>query len=315
MSLLGGVLAAFGAAALYSVGISLQAVEARAAPRDHHLRFLLLRRLVRRPRWIAGTAAGLLGWGLQAVALLFAPLTLVQPALAATLIFLLAFGAVLLNEHVGLPELAAVLAICAGVALLGWSAPARESRHAGATTLAVALGLLGAASLAPYASRHARRRLPLLVPISAGLAYSLDGLATKLASDDFAQRVWLGAALWFALMNAASGVGTLSEMSALQERPVTQVAPIVFVLNTLVPVALAPALAREGWPSEPGREAAIVFSLVLIVAGARALVRAPAVEEFLAGTARSSDSETPRRWRSWRSAATRRATARGSADG
>src|SRR2546422_586402 len=69
MSLLGGVLAAFGAAALYSVGISLQAVEARAAPRDHHLRFSLLRRLVRRPRWIAGTAAGLLGWGLQAVAL------------------------------------------------------------------------------------------------------------------------------------------------------------------------------------------------------------------------------------------------------
>src|SRR5205085_6876992 len=90
--LLIGLAFAFGAAALYAAGIALQALEAREAPEEHALRMSLFLRLVSRPRWLAGTAVGLAGWALQALALTRAPLTLVQPAVAASLVFLLAIG-------------------------------------------------------------------------------------------------------------------------------------------------------------------------------------------------------------------------------
>src|SRR5437763_130842 len=109
--LLIGLAFAFGAAVLYAAGIALQALESREAPEEHALRMSLFRRLVARPRWIAGTAVGLLGWALQALALTRAPLTLVQPAVATSLVFLLAIGARVLGERVDREEVAIVFAL------------------------------------------------------------------------------------------------------------------------------------------------------------------------------------------------------------
>src|SRR5919204_6687896 len=109
--LLIGIVAALAAAGLYAVGTALQAVEARVAPEAHALRLSLFRRLVKRPRWLFGTALGFTGWGLQALALAHAPLTLVQPLLGTTLVFLLAISVRRLDEHVGTGDALAVLAI------------------------------------------------------------------------------------------------------------------------------------------------------------------------------------------------------------
>ena len=98
-------------------------------PVDHGLRTSLIARLLRRPRWLAGTALGLLGWPLQAVALLLAPLTVVQPGLAFGLILLLAVGARTLREPVGARDVAAVVAIVAGVAALFALGPALGRRR------------------------------------------------------------------------------------------------------------------------------------------------------------------------------------------
>ena len=83
--------------------------------------------------------------------------------------------------------------------------------------------------------------------IGAGLAFAWSGVATKLASDDLAQGHLLAAAAWALSTAAASGVGVLSEMSALQSRPAIQVAPVVFVTQTVVPVVLAPLLLGESF--------------------------------------------------------------------
>ena len=70
-------------------------------------------------------------------------------------------------------------------------------------------------------------------------------MATKLASDDLSGgHLWVAAA-WAASTALASGVGVLSEMSALQSRPAIQVAPVVFVTQTLVPVVLAPRCSKS----------------------------------------------------------------------
>src|SRR5207244_2269896 len=121
-SLLFGVAFAFVASALYCAGLALQAADARAVSALHFLRISLIRRLLSRPRWIIGSALSVLGWPLEVGALLLAPLTLVQPALAAGLIILLVLGVRLLHEEVGRRELAAVLAIVFGVGGVAWAA-------------------------------------------------------------------------------------------------------------------------------------------------------------------------------------------------
>jgi len=55
MSQLLGVGAAAAAATLYSIGVTLQSLEARETPAEESLRPALLRRLIARPRWLGGT--------------------------------------------------------------------------------------------------------------------------------------------------------------------------------------------------------------------------------------------------------------------
>jgi drug/metabolite transporter (DMT)-like permease len=284
-----GALAACAASILYAAGIALQAVEARAAPREQALRLSLFRRLVVRPRWLAGTALGLFGWAAQAFALVHAPLTLVQPLLGTSMVFLLAASAWFLRERLRRADVLAVAAIAVGAPLLASSAPHRVGAHAGTTLLAVSLAVLGGLALVPLGLRAAARSASLLVPIAAGLAYSWDSLATKFASDDYAHRFWLGLGFWFVAMNVASGLGTLAEMSALQARPVAQVAPLVFALTTFVPVALAPLLAHEWWPASAWRELELLLALLLTGGGALALARSePVVRTLTESTGSSS---------------------------
>src|SRR5690349_6716215 len=53
--LLLGLLCAFAASVLFDIGVAIQALEARTTEHQEALRPSLLRGLVRRPRWLAGT--------------------------------------------------------------------------------------------------------------------------------------------------------------------------------------------------------------------------------------------------------------------
>ena len=87
--------------------------------------------------------------------------------------------------------------------------------------------------------------------VCAGFAFGWSGIATKLAADDLSHGHLLAAAAWGLATAAASAVGLLSEASALQSRPAIQVAPVVFVTQTVVPVALAPLLFGERFTDTP----------------------------------------------------------------
>jgi hypothetical protein len=294
ISLLAGIGLAAAAAGLYALGIALQAFDARDAPAGQALRLSLFRRLVRQPRWLIGTALGLGGWGLQALALTYASLTLVQPALALGLVFLLLIARTLLGEHLHMREGAGVVLIVVAVPLLTWLAPGRSSAEAGGARLWLPLLILGVAALIPYSFRGQARAASVLVPVSAGLAYAWDGIATKLASDHYSAHRWLGLLAWVIAMNVASGVGTLSEMSALQRRPVTQVAPLVFAFTTFVPVALAPMLAGEGWSGRPARVLGLLLALCLVGVGALLVAGSAPVARVLAPRSENAESGTAR---------------------
>ena len=279
-----GIVAAVGASTLYSLGIAFQAMEAKEAPQEEHLRLALARNLIRRSRWLLGTGLSVLGWPLQVVALLLAPLVIVQPALAAGLLVLMFLAQRMLGEHAGRYEYIAMGAIVLGVIGAGLTAPPRNTTHGSEdVTITIVLVGLGVASLLPYLLNRFGRSRAEVTMLGAGLAFGWSGVATKLASDDLSRHHLLTAAAWSLATAAASGVATLSEMSALQSRPAIQVAPVVFVTQTVVPVVLAPLLLGERFSATPLGGIPLGVSLALLVAGAGLLARSPLLVALMEG--------------------------------
>jgi drug/metabolite transporter (DMT)-like permease len=274
-----GTAAAMLASAFYSVGIAVQALDARSAPAEERLRLALAARLVRRVRWLAGTGLTILGWPLQLVALLWASVVVVQPALAAGLLILLAASTRLLGERPRRQDAIATLAIVAGIALVAIAAPAPSHEHAHGARLAVALSGLAALVVAPYVLARLGRARATITVAGAGVGYATGGITTALAADAVSRGAWGEALAWGVATAAASGAGLLSEMSALQERPAIHVAPVVFTVQTVVPVALAPWLLHAVL-TDPGQGAVLAAALLLVLAGSWALVRSPALLRF-----------------------------------
>ncbi len=280
-----GIAAAIGASTLYSLGIALQAMDAKETAHSEHLRVALIRGLLTRSRWLLGTGLSILGWPLQVVALMLAPLVIVQPTLAVGLLVLLLIGDRMLGEHAGRYEYVAMAAIVIGVIGAALTSPPRATTT-GAEVLTVTLVLvgLGVASLLPYLIRAIGRRPGAIVTmLGAGFAFGWSGVATKLASDDLSAGHLLPAALWAISTAAASGVGVLSEMSALQSRPAIQVAPVVFVTQTVIPVALAPLLLGERFSQTSLSGAPLALSLALLIGGAAMLARSPVLVALMEG--------------------------------
>jgi drug/metabolite transporter (DMT)-like permease len=277
VSLLIGIAAATVASSLYSLGIAVQAVDARQAGDEYTLRLSLLTHLLTRGRWLAGTAMTASGWPLQIVALWFAPLEVVQPALASGLLVLLLMGERLLGERPGRRELLAVGAIIAGVAGIAALAPPRSTHHVHGIALVLVLALLAFAALLPYLAQLLGRAMANLTMVGAGLAFAWSGLATKLVADAAHNNHWLTAVAWAIAAIAASVVGLTAEMSALQKRPAILVAPVVFVAQTFVPVALAPLLFHESFVDTPLSGVPLLGCLGVLLAGATILARSPAL--------------------------------------
>src|SRR6202000_2526316 len=124
-----GIAAAVAASTLYSLGIALQAMDAKQTPHGEHLRVALVWGLVRRARWLLGTGLSILGWPLQVVALMLAPLVVVQPALAIGLLALMFMAERMLGEHAGRYEYIAMGAILLGVLGAALCAPPHSVTH------------------------------------------------------------------------------------------------------------------------------------------------------------------------------------------
>lgn len=276
-----GIVCAVGASLLYNTSIALQALEAREVPGEHSLRVSLIGRLIKNPRWLGATALGLLGWPLEIGALLLAPLTVVQPCLASGLVVLLWLGVKRLGERPGRREYLAVAAIVAGVAGVAWAAPARSTGHAGAVAIGLALALIAIPVAAPYVLRRRAGGAGLLAVVGAGFGYAWTAIASKLLTDELAAGTLLVAVAWLATAAVSEGLALLSEMSALQRRPATQVAPVMFAVQVLVPVLLAPLIFDESWSTTPLGGLALIAFMALALAGTVLLAGSKAVGAVL----------------------------------
>jgi hypothetical protein len=103
--------------------------------------------------------------------------------------------------------------------------------------------------------------------LSCGFAWALNGILSKLMADAIDTSRWALLGLAFGSAFAVGGIGYLAKTSALQAGEATTVESIVGVVNTLVPVALAPVLFGEEWPTQPGAAAQLTVGLVLVGIG------------------------------------------------
>ena len=283
--LLLGLTAALVSSTLYNVGVALQAFEARKTHSDHSLHPSLIGKLVQRPFWLAGLACVIVGWILQGASLLVAPLTIVQPTLAAGLVVLLLVGARFLDEPVGRRELLAVIAIVAGVAGLTVAGPHGRPEPVSEPLLVLASICFAAIALAPYLATWVRGHSALVV-LSAGLSYAWCGISTNLAAHALERGELIDVGLWVVSTATAGGLGLLSEMTALQTRPAIRVFPIVLVVQIVVAVVLAPGLAGESWSGTPLHGLPLLVALAIVAVGTATLASAPAVSAVLSGTPR-----------------------------
>ncbi len=128
--------------------------------------------------------------------------------------------------------------------------------------------------------------------LSAGFGYAWTAIASKLLTDELAAGTLLVAVGWLATAAASEGLALLSEMSALQRRPATHVAPVMFAVQVLVPVLAGAAdlRARRGRRRRSaGRR--LVGSMAMALAGTTLLAGSRAVGAVIE-SAHSGDSDS-----------------------
>ena len=254
---------------LYNGGVALQSLEARRTPDHWSWRPTLISRLLRRRRWNLGLIIGLLGWPLQAISLLHAPLAVVQPALASGLVLLLVVGA-RLGEHVGAREMLAVLALIVGVGAL---AVVGHAPHFGKGPSIWAFVAFAAFAVIAGGAALVSRRRPIDVRVSAGmggLSLAASGMSTALAAAAL-HRGDTDAIIGWILVTAVAGiVGLLAEMSALQHLSASRVAPIEQAIEIVLPVLLSPVIGAGPIATSTAR--VIVTLLAALVVTVSAIV-------------------------------------------
>ena len=280
--MIGGIAVALAAACCYELAYVVQALEARQAGDGARIEPTLLGRLLRRPRWVAGTALSGVGALLQIWALTLAPLTVVQPTLALGLVLLLVLSATVLHEPVGPRERLGVAAIVVGVAVVALTAAPEVGEPGDPLGVALLVALLALPALLPFVLRGADARLRVLAA-AAGDALAAIGL--KLAADAVggAGAGWPLAVAYAAGAALAGLLALTAEMSALQRIAATRIAPVVLAGQVLVPALAGPLVFGEQWGRSDAGGALLALALLTVAAGAALLGASATVADVIAG--------------------------------
>jgi len=243
----------------------------------------LLLDLARRPVWMASIAATIAGAGLQATALHFGPLALVQPILACDLLF-----AVLINATAQRAAPDRVLftgAVCCAAGLGVFLAVAQPTGGTEAVSLpaviplavglaAVLAGCLAWAKAAPRATRA------LALALACGVCYGVNAFLLKLVTFSLAQGFSEPLQQWPLYTLIVIGpVGFLLNQEAFQAgRLVSPALAVITTTTALVSIGIGALWLDESFAGGPWAVVTEVASLAVMTTGIALLARrAPAV--------------------------------------
>ncbi len=282
-----GIVVAVCSVALYDLGYVLEKQALAELPPLSRRTASMLVAVARSPRWVAGFVAMLSGLGLQVVALTLAPVSVVQPLLAAGVLGVVVAGRTVLGERLGRRDWLAVVLVLAGVVTIALSAGsgARLARTVPGGRFSAMVGVVVALAVAArvLASRGARRgwsgrRDAVALSVAAGLLYGVGALSEKaIATGLVGHGVVRGAATalgtaypWTFVVATFAGMVVFER--GLQRQPASLMVPLANVMSGVCALAGASIVFGElfvpsGWWSLPRW-----FGLAAVLAAMVALV-------------------------------------------
>lgn len=269
------------AAVSFAAGAVLQQRSARKAPEDESMSPRLILDLLRQPVWLGGFAAGVGSYGLQAAALAFGSVGVVQPVIVTELVFALPFAIWSKGAKPRWREWTGVAAVAGGVAVFLLAAsPTGGNPVASSGTWIAILGPGGAAILlAILAARgpESPRRAGILAA-GAGISFGLMSVLTKTAMYYLGQDPPAVFAHWqtYALAVVAP-TGFLLAQSAFQAGPLAISLPIIDSLEPSVAVLVGTVAFGEHFAGGPAHAAAEAFGAAAALLGVFMLGRSPVV--------------------------------------
>jgi hypothetical protein len=279
VTLLAGVLAVV-AALLFAIASVAQRGAAADVPDDDARGGRLIARLVRSPRWWAGTVGDFGGFVVQAAALGVGALLLVQPLLVTTVLFALPLEARITGRRIGRAEIgwAAVLVAALALFVVAGEPTAGIDRAPFATWVPalVVLLVVGVACVLLAGHRRGPRRAALLA-VATGLAYGLVAALTKSVVDLLGDGPIALLTSWetYALVVAAVG-GTLLQQTAFGAGPLAASLPAVTVGEPVIAAVLGVVVLSEQVRADGPEWVLIAVLVVAMVAATAALSRSSA---------------------------------------
>jgi drug/metabolite transporter (DMT)-like permease len=271
-------LAGAGSLAVSSV---LQQRAARSAPEKESLSWRLIADLVRRPGWLVGMGCVILGFALQATALSFAPVALVEPLIATELVFALPLASRLRHRRLGPREWLGGIAVTAGIgAFVAASSPRGGNPEPSLATWAVVgLPVLAAASCAILlAGKRETPRRAAALALAAGLCFSLLALVLQSLVVLFAAGAGTALTSWQPYVLAVLGpVAFTIAQSAYQSAPLAISLPIIDSVEPVGAVVLAAFAFRQSLSLDPTSLALEVAGALAALSGLFLLGRSPLV--------------------------------------
>lgn len=266
-----------------AVGFVVQQHAAAEEPPDERLSFRLLLHLVRRPIWLAGIAAMAAGQILGAIALGHGDLALVEPIMAANVLFALPLAALWRRKRLGVREWVGAVALLVGLAaFIGAGDP-----HGGHTSqLPWPNWVLSGGSIVLLAALlvlAARRRPPSLqASLLAGAAGTLYGLQDALTQRSMAELSHQGLltllASWpvFALVTVAV-FGLLLAQSAFEAAPLAASLPVMTCAEPITGIAFGLGVFGERLSLSPALLVVEIGGVAVMVLGVFLVARSPLV--------------------------------------
>jgi drug/metabolite transporter (DMT)-like permease len=259
----------------------MQRLGLESAPAESAMRLGLLTHALRRGIWLLGFALLLVQFVLQATALRFGQLSVVQPVLTLDLLFVVTILAVFFHRHLGWREWSGAVAIVAGLAgFLALAAPAAGrgipgSKAWGVVTVTVVV----AAVLLVVTTRWGPRwwRAAAFGAASAFL-FAYNAALTKATTTLITQGWGHVFVHWEPYAIAVTGLmGFFLLQNALHAGPIAASRATMVIFNPLVSIAIGVTVFDEHLRTGHGFVFAEVAALIVLCAGAFILAQSPLV--------------------------------------
>ncbi len=269
----------------------LQRIGVESAPESSALRLSLMSHAIKRGIWLVGFALMLVQFGLQATALRFGQLSVVQPVLTTELLFLLLILAVWFRYRLGAREWLGALLVVGGLAGFFLAARPRggqvlPTQSQWVLASAILIAAIAACILAALRGPRWWRAAAFGAATAVTAAF---GAALTKAITGYVSQGWGHVFTHFQpYMLAVTGIGTVFLLqNALHAGPITASRTTLVTLNPLLSIVLGVTLFGDVLRGGALWVCLEVLGLAVLVTGVVVLTRSPLVSG--SGTGRTTD--------------------------